>query len=128
MYEPGCLDYPLLRGHTDNSGLTILYTSNLMGSGSAIAASNFLCTARDPAGGFYVMTEDDSGIVADRLFHVADDADGASGLREIPTQPTFADAGAHSGNSFVFHFCSMAAAKDGAVFIQSYSQLWKVEP
>jgi hypothetical protein len=126
LYQSGCNGYPLLRGQTDGSGVGVLYPTSLVGP-SDIAADNFLCVARDPAGGFYLAV-DDPNDGAPRLYHVADDAQGRSGLTWIETAPSFAEASQQRSNVFGFDFCSLATAPDGTVYFQTYAQLWKVSP
>jgi hypothetical protein len=125
LYQPGCNGSPLLRGHSDGTGVGILYNTSF-GQPSEISASNFLCVARDPSGGFYVVVD---GIgETPRLYHVAEDAQGTSGLTWIDTTPSFAQAKARASSVFGFRYCSLAAARDGTVYFQSYAQLWKVAP
>ncbi len=126
LYQSGCNAYPLLRGQTDGSGVGVLYPTSLLGP-SDIAADNFLCVARDPSGGFYLAV-DDPNDGAPRLYHVADDAQGTSGLTWIETAPSFAQASQQKSNVFGFRYCSLATAPDGTVYFQSYAQLWKVSP
>jgi hypothetical protein len=126
LYQPGCNVYPLMRGNADGTGVGVLYTAAFM-QPSPIGVSNFVCSARDPAGGFYFVARDsnDSGPL---LFHVAEDASGTSGLDPIPTVPTFKQAEATNGETFGFWYGSLAVAQDGTVFFQTYHQLWEVLP
>ena len=126
LYQPGCNGSSLLRGQADGSGVGVLYPSSLLGS-SDIAANNFLCVARDPSGGFYLAVDDPTDDEP-RLYHVADDAQGTSGLTWIETAPSFAQASQQKSDVFGFDFCSLATAPDGTVYFQSYAQLWKVSP
>ena len=126
LYQSGCNGYPLLRGQSDGGGVGVLYPTSLLGP-SDIAADNFLCVARDPSGGFYLAV-DDPNDGEPRLYHVADDAQGTSGLTWIETAPSFAQASQRKSNVFGFDFCSLAAAPDGTVYFQTYAQLWKVSP
>jgi len=126
LYQPGCNGSPLLRGQADGSGVGVLYPSSLLGP-SDIAAENFLCVARDPSGGFYLAVDDPTDD-APRLYHVADDAQGTSGLTWIETAPSFAQASQQKSSVFGFDFCSLATAPDGTVYFQTYAQLWKVSP
>jgi hypothetical protein len=126
LYQSGCNGYPLLRGESDGSGVGVLYPTTDLGP-SDIAADNFLCVARDPSGGFYFAVEDPNDN-APRLYHVADDAQGTSGLTWIETAPSFAQASQQRSDVYGFDFCSLATAPDGTVYFQSYAQLWKVSP
>ena len=58
MYLPGCNGYPALRGNVDGSGVQVLYQSGAIPPG----AQTFGCTARDPAGGFYLLGLSTSGL------------------------------------------------------------------
>lgn len=130
LYQPGCNGYPLLRGNVDGTAVDVLYNTAVTTTtkpASAVSADNFLCAARDPSGGFYIIV-DDVGDRAPRLYHVAEDAQGTTGLTWIPTVPSFKDAKNSQGEVFAFRFCSIAAARDGTVFFHTYHQLWKVSP
>jgi hypothetical protein len=126
LYQPGCNRYPLLRGQADGSGVEILYDTSLSQS-NPVQASNFLCTARDPMGGFYSVIEDPTSTAA-HLLHIADAAHGSIGLTAIETTPSFAEAAKSQHEQYAFRFCSLAVSGDGIVFFQTYSQLWKVLP
>jgi hypothetical protein len=126
LFQPGCNGSPILRGQSDGSGVGILYAASLL-QPSTISADNFNCVARDPAGGFYFIAEDSTNN-SPRLYHVTEDAQGATGLDWIETAPSFAEASHQRSNVFGFEFCSLAAAPDGTVYFQSYAQLWKVSP
>ena len=126
LFQPGCNGSPLLRGEADGSGVGVLYASSLLQPGD-IAADNFLCVARDPSGGFYLVVEDPTDS-APRLYHVADDAQGTTGLTWIETVPSFAQASQRKSNVLGFLYCSLAAAPDGTVYFQTAAQLWKVAP
>ena len=126
LFQSGCNGYPLLRGQADGSGVDVLYPTS-PGGPSTIAANNFLCVARDPSGGFTLAVQDPSDDEP-RLYHVADDAQGTSGLTEIETTPSFAQASQQRSSVYGFDFCSLATAPDGTVYFQTYAQLWKVSP
>ena len=126
LYQPGCNGSPILRGRSDGSGVGVLYNTALT-QASEVPASNFTCVARDPSGGFYFIAQNISD-GAPRLYHVADDAQGASGLTWIETAPSFAEAKNRASNVFGFSYCSLATAGDGTVYFQTYAQLWKVSP
>jgi hypothetical protein len=105
----------------------LLYTTDIDPTPSAIQTSNFLCTTRDPLGGFYVVVENlnDTG---SRLVHLTEDAAGPTGLSEVPTRPSFIAAEMSQNEAFAFRYCSIAAGADGTVCLQTRSQLWKVAP
>jgi hypothetical protein len=127
LYEPGCNGAPLLRGNVDGSGVGVLYQGTVFQAPPSPYTPNFTCLARDPAGGFYVMV----GAVdfeAPNLYHVTEDASGTHGLELIDTVPTFSFAAKTQSETFAFDFCSLAVGPDGAVYYQTYSQLWKVSP
>jgi hypothetical protein len=124
LYQSGCNGYPLLRGNADGSGVSVLYQA---GSAPPIPASNFLCLARDPLGGFAVVADDPTDY-APRLYHVAENTEGVMGATLIETTPSFVEAKRSQDEAFGFDFCSVATARDGTVFIQTYSQLWKISP
>ena len=126
LYQSGCNGYPLLRGHADGTGVGVLYNTTITPP-SAVSASNFLCSTRDPSGGFTIIVEDASDR-APRLYHVAEAVQGSTGLTWIPTAPSFAEAKASQRETFGFYFCSIATAQDGTVYFQTYHQLWKVSP
>jgi hypothetical protein len=126
LYQPGCNGYPLLRGNADGTGVGVLYNTTITPP-SAVSADNFLCSARDPSGGFYIIV-DDASDGTPRLYHVAEDAQGTTGLTWIPTVPSFAEAEKSQSETFAFFYCSIATARDGTVFYQTYHQLWKVSP
>jgi hypothetical protein len=130
LYQPGCNGYPLLRGNADGTGVGVLYNTTITPP-SAVSADNFLCSARDPSGGFYIIVEDVSD-GAPRLYHLAGDAQGTARPTTdpvwIPTVPSFAQAKKSQSETFGFLFCSIATARDGTVFFQTYHQLWKVSP
>lgn len=126
LYQPGCNASPLFRGDAGGSGAAILYAADGVET-TPIHASNFECSARDPLGGFYVAVEDASGDGM-HLYHVAEDAQGSVGLTAIATRPTFVQAAAGADEPLAFRYCSMAAASSGAVYLQTFSQLWKLSP
>jgi hypothetical protein len=61
-----------------------------------------------------------------RLFHLTEDAAGVMGATHIPTNPTMRMAAISQNEVFAFRYCSIAAARDGTVFLQTQSQLWKI--
>jgi hypothetical protein len=120
LYAVGCNAWPLLRGSLDGSGVWILSTT------SALQANNFICSARDPAGGFYTVITDQND--QPHLYHVDEVATGTQAFTEVVTSPSFIEAEASQNETFAFLYCSLATAPDGTVFFQTMSQLWKVAP
>jgi len=123
LYAPGCLGSSILRGNIDGSGVDKLYDP----MPNPINGGNFLCEARDPAGGFYMIV-DDIGGGSPRMYHVAEDANGAVGLTHVVTDPSFGEARFTQSENVAFEYCSLATAPDGTVYFQTESQLWKVSP
>jgi hypothetical protein len=127
LYQPGCDESPLLRGHASGAGVDILYRAGLAGS-KPISASNFVCTARDPAGGFYVVTRQAAGF-APILYHVDENASPNDDARYVPTTPSLAEQQMLVWNDpLAFYFCSMAVAPDRSIVFQTFSQLWRIFP
>ncbi len=126
LYEPGCNTSPLVRGNTAGTGVGLLYETEYQGS-SPLSAANFLALARDWNDGFYVLIEEE-GSGKPQLYHLTESSTQAAGIELITTTPTFAEAReAYSPVAFS-NGCSMAAAPDGSLYIQSYYQLWRVWP
>ncbi|HET7545909.1 MAG TPA: hypothetical protein VFK05_38840 [Polyangiaceae bacterium] len=121
LYQPGCNGSSLVRGRSDGSSVERFYEAEPFGI-NPMNASNFLCAARDPLGGFYVIGDTPDG---SRLYHLCEGATRYAGYNQIPTTPTFTEA---ANGSLKFRYCSLVAASDGTVFIQSYNQLWRVTP
>ena len=121
LYQPGCNGSSLMRGHTDGSSVERFYEAEPFGI-NPMNATNFLCAARDPQGGFYVIGDTPDG---SQLYHLCEGATRYAGYNRIPTAPTFTEA---ANGSLKFRYCSLVAASDGTVFVQSYNQLWRVTP
>lgn len=119
LYQPGCNGSALYRGNVDGSGVATV---------TGFTPTS-VCTARDPKGGFY-MVIDDCPQCATRIYHLADGATDRSQATLVETTPSLADVKTQESqaNLLAFEFCSMAAASDGSLYIQSYQQLWKVWP
>ena len=128
LFSRGCDGSPMLRGNFDGSGVVGLYKPGA----SPVSADDFLCLARDPAGGFYTMvTGDGTGATptsGTRLYHVADDASGASGFTRVATTPSFDQARGAKVDKAVFTTCALAAAPDGTVYVQTLNEVWKIAP
>lgn len=119
LYQVGCNTSPIVRGSV-LGGTPDTFQPNQFAGGS-----NFICSARDPKGGFYVMMES-GDTEALNLMHVDENFAPPQGMYVVSTTPTVAAAGQAEGN-LTFRFCSMATADDGTLFIQTFDQLWKVE-
>jgi hypothetical protein len=128
LFGLGCDRAPMLRGSVDGSSVGLLYHP----AAAPIGADNFICMARDPAGGFYMLVSGDgSGGAPDyrpRLYHVSDDANGTSGFTRVATTPTFDQARTLVPDPRVFTTCSMAVAPDGTIFLETIYQLWQLAP
>jgi hypothetical protein len=126
LYQAGCNAWPIVRGKADGSGVGILYETDLFNS-SPIHAKNFLCSARDPSGGFYLVVDDAvDNRLGSHLYHVAESSDAPTPLVSIEPVPSFYEAEQSQSEDFAFWYCSLAVGKDGTVFYQTRSQLWKV--
>ena len=117
LYQPGCNGSPMYRGNVDGSGVATFtgFTPTIK------------CTARDPRGGFYILDEDCPECVF-RIYHLADGATDRSQATLVETTPSLADVKAQQTDTLAFEFCSMAAASDGSLYLQTFQQLWKVSP
>jgi hypothetical protein len=125
---PGCNEGTLWRGNLDGSGVGLLYDGDQFKAPTSQYKPNFVCSARDPSGGFYFVLGRLLDNQGSHLYHVTETASGADGLTLIATVPTFLEASKTQNETFAFDFCSLAAAPDGTVFYATYSQLWKVSP
>ena len=121
LYQPGCNGSSLMRGRIDGSKVERFYEAEPAGI-NPMNANNFLCAARDPLGGFYVIGQTPDG---SQLYHLCEGATRYAGYNQIPTTPSFTEA---ANGSLKFRYCSLVAASDGTVFIQSYNQVWRVTP
>jgi len=117
LYQPGCNGSALFRGNVDGSGVSTV-------TGFYVT---YICTARDPRGGFY-MAVDDFPPGAFRIYHFADGATAAADATLVETTPPFGQVQGLQADPLDFVFCSMAAATDGSIYVQTFSQLWKVSP
>src|SRR6188768_264752 len=128
LYQPGCNGSPILRGNADGSGVGVLYDSRFGDDKHALDADNFLCSARDPEGGFYVVVDSADYDVGSVLFHLTEDSNESRGFGTVPTVPTLTQAEVIADETFSFRFCSLAVAPDGVVYMQTMSQLWRIVP
>ena len=123
---PGCNEGTLWRGNLDGSGVGLLYDGDQFKAPTNQYKPNFVCSTRDPSGGFYFVLGRLLDNQGSHLYHVTETASGADGLTLIDTVPTFVEASKTQNETFAFDFCSLAAAPDGTIFYATYSQLWKV--
>jgi len=123
LYQPGCNGSPIVRGKLDGSGAVVLFDEQP----NTLNVHNFLCVARDPAGGFFVMAEDDD-TGDSTLLHFGEDVSETNGATRVLSAPTFAQAAETQDETLLFRYCAMAAGKDGTVWIQSFKQLWRLSP
>ncbi len=128
LYQPGCNGSPIMRGSADGSGVGVLYDSHFGDDKDALDADNFLCSARDPEGGFYVVVDSADGKVGAVLFHLTEDSNESRGFGIVPTVPTLTQAEVIADETFSFGFCSLAVAPDGVIYMQTMSQLWRIVP
>ena len=107
----------MYRGNVDGSGVTTFtgFTPTIK------------CTARDPRGGFYILDEDCPECVL-RIYHLADGATDRAQATLVETTPTLDYVKGMQDEVLAFDYCSMAAASDGSLYIQTFQQLWKVWP
>jgi hypothetical protein len=127
LYHAGCDESPLLRGYAAGTGVDVLYRAGLADS-KPISASNFVCSARDPAGGFYVVTRQATGF-APILYHVNENTSPNDDARYVPTTPSLASQQMLIWEDpLAFYFCSIAVAPDRSIVYQTYSQLWRIIP
>jgi hypothetical protein len=65
-----------------------------------------------------------------RIYHLPDGATDKGQATLVETTPSLADAQAAAAQTdpLSFVFCSMAAASDGSLYLQTFQQLWKVSP
>ncbi|MFO0615679.1 MAG: hypothetical protein U0414_24000 [Polyangiaceae bacterium] len=120
LYQVGCNGSPLVRASALGGAPDTIQPKSFAN------ASNFVCSARDPAGGFYVMASPDLADATASLVHADEDFALPAGIQTIVTHPSINSAAQSEGN-LVFRYCSMAVSKAGTVFIQSFDQLWKLE-
>jgi hypothetical protein len=123
LYAPGCNGSPLLKGNVDGAGISTFATPPALDDGGF---ANFICSARDPAGGFYTVLRDEN--MSPRLYRFAESASGPQDFVEVTTSPSLAQAQASTSEVFAFDYCSLAVAHDGTLFLQTMSQLWSVSP
>jgi len=117
LYQPGCNGSPMYHGNVDGSGVATFtgFTPTIK------------CTARDPKGGFYILTEDCPACVF-RIYHLPDGATDKAQATLVETTPTLDFQKRLLDDILAFEFCSMAAANDGSLYIQTFQQMWKVWP
>jgi hypothetical protein len=125
LHLRGCNDSTLYRGNLDGSGVTLLYHGNQLLPDVRQNEANFVCTTRDPAGGFYFVLGRPGDFMGPHLYHVSEDA---SRLELVQTSPTFQEVVGTQSDQLAFDFCALAAAPDGTIFYQTFTQLWRISP
>jgi hypothetical protein len=122
MYLRGCYDSPITRGKLDGSELHVVFDTTDFASQRV---TNFDCVTRAPEGGFYVVVSFDP---YPHLFHLTEDIDDSMDATEVITNPSLtAAAQAQDDNFLTFHYCAIAVAPSGRIFINSQKRLWRVE-
>jgi hypothetical protein len=127
LYLADCGVNQLYRGRANGSELGALYSGNAP-AGLPFSQSQFSCAARDPAGGFYVVSDDGA---AWQLSHLTETAQGDLGFAPILIEPSLAEAKSMQqagGDARAFEQCKVAASADGTVFLQTSSLLWRLTP
>jgi hypothetical protein len=124
VYQPGCNGSPIVRGNVDGSGVAVLLGSSPV-QPNALGDQNFLCSGRDPVGGFYTIIQDASSNLP-RLVHFDECFTDTTGFVDVPLNPSF--AAAHPPGTLAFSYCSLAVSPAGTIFIQTVDQLWRVDP
>jgi len=117
LYQPGCNGSPLYRGNVDGSEVAKVTGFN----------ATHVCTARDPNGGFYIVVADFPPD-ATSIYHLGYGTTDAADATLVETTPSLAEAKQMQTEPLTFVFCSMAAANDGSIYLQTFQQLWKVSP
>jgi hypothetical protein len=120
LYQPGCLGSGILLGKSDGSGIAGVPTPS-----DVSITGGFTCSARDPAGGFFVMAKGQSD-GGPRLYHLAES--GAGGLVHVRTEPSFGEARLARGGGSQFSACTMAVSSDGTIYVDTLKEIWKVAP
>ncbi len=125
LYAADCGVNQLYRGTSDGASFNVIYSASKPAA-PPLNATQFVCSTRDPAGGFYLVIAD--GIDWE-LVHLSDNPSGTTGLDHIVTSPTFAEARATSvslGRPLPFSLCNLAALADGTLFLQTDSMLFSL--
>ncbi len=124
VYQMGCNGSPIQLGNLEGSGIASL----LQPSENALDADNFLCSGRDPAGGFFTVYQDTTG--ASQLVHFDECFTDTTGFTVVPLSPTLAGAAAAEASvqPLAFEYCALAVSPKGTIFIQTFDELWRVDP
>jgi len=117
LYQPGCNGNNIVMGDLTS---TVPRTIDL-----GDTFNNMLCSARDPAGGFYSVIDFDSGY---RLVHWEEDATADSGWSVLSTSPSINDAAEETELTSGFRYCALAASPSGKIYYQTFTDLWVFEP
>jgi len=109
LYQPGCNGSALYRGNVDGSGV-----AEVRGF-----TPTSTCTARDPKGGFYIVIDDCPECIT-RTYHLPTARPTGQRPRSSKRRPRLLLQRQHRTTSWPSTFCSMAAASDGSIFIQTF--------
>jgi hypothetical protein len=124
LYQPGCNGSPLIRGDVNGGDVGVLYDS-VFNKDNPLEAQNFLCVARDPAGGFYVVVDNDLNHT--ELYHLDENADDGTGVRRIETKPTLQSERETEDSPFAMRYCSIAVDPvSGSVNLVTFADLWRI--
>ncbi len=118
---PGCIDGAIQRGTVDGAPLGVLYQPNM----DLIYGEHFACIAKDPAGGFYSLVTDAESRHNPRLVHLPEAVTGTIVPALVPTAPTFGEVSVANAGG-LFDDCTMTVAPNGAIYVQTGSQIWEV--
>ena len=125
LYAADCGVNQLYRGTIDGASFDVIYSAGSPAT-PPLNATQFVCSTRDPAGGFYLVVDDGN---AWQLLHLSDYPSGTTGLDSVVVSPTFAearDATPSLGRPLPFTTCKLAAKADGTLFLQTASLLFEL--
>jgi len=123
LYQPGCVGSPLIRGDVAGGEVGVLYEP-VSNTDNPLEAQNFLCVGRDPAGGFYVVVDNDLNHT--ELFHLAEQNDG-TGVQRIEMEPTLQSVRERSEPPFAMRYCSIAVDPEaGSVSLLTVGELYRI--
>ncbi|HEX2875724.1 MAG TPA: hypothetical protein VHP33_30940 [Polyangiaceae bacterium] len=131
LFLPGCNGSSLIQGNADGSGSSVLYEADPKGP---LQAANFHCVTRRPGGGFYFVSQTfntSSDADGPHLYYLSETNGQPSSVVAVPSTPSLRAVWrdlAGKNEPFVFDYCSLAAAEDGTIYLQSMSQVWRIAP
>ena len=124
LYQPGCNGSPLIRGHVGGGEVGVLYDT-VASDDNPLEAQNFLCVARDPAGGFYVVVDNDLNHT--ELYHLDEQVDDRTAVRRVDIDPTLQSERETEESAFAMRYCSIAVdPSDGSVSLVTFADLWRI--